>query len=90
MASLTKKEIEAQLKNLGIDSHSEKRTYFNDYKAYCNIHNTKKISPHILSEVKAVTAQTGSKLNRAWLSMFSVVTGILALSRVKTYKRVDR
>ena len=90
MASLTKKEIEAQLKNLGIDSLSEQRAYFDDYRKYCGIHNTKKISPRILSEVKAATAQAGSKLARAWISMFSVATGMLALSRLKTYKRVNR
>jgi len=36
MATLTKKEIVAQLKRLGIKTLNELESYLRDYNAYCN------------------------------------------------------
>jgi len=36
MATLTKKEIEAQLERLGITSLNELDSYISEYSAYCN------------------------------------------------------
>jgi hypothetical protein len=93
MAELTKKEIQAQLKKLGINSSSELHYYSKEYREYSNnnrpSHSTRTLRTS--SEIEETDQYTlARRFAQTCRSLFPVIGNFFTPSRVKAYKKIDR
>ena len=91
MAELTKEEIQAQLKKMGIQSGSELRTYSKEYKEYsAHQHPLPYISqenPKTAEIDKQDQYLMARKFAMTCRALFPVLGNFFTLSKVKTYKK---
>jgi hypothetical protein len=91
MAELTKKEIQDQLKKLGISSSSELRLYSKEYEEYSSSQNPLPYKSREYQKSLEMNQQDrrarARKLARTCKSLFPVIGSLFTLSRVRTYKK---
>jgi len=91
MAELTKKEIQDQLKKLGIHSSSELSFYSKEYKNYSANKNPLVYPPREYTKSAPIHQQDQSQLARKFAqtcrSLFPVLGNFFTLSRVRAYKK---
>ncbi|MBC8552044.1 MAG: hypothetical protein H8D23_20560 [Candidatus Brocadiales bacterium] len=91
MAKLTKKEIQTQLKNLGIHSGSDLSLYSKEYKEYSDNQNPLAYTPREYQETTGTDQQYQYSLTRKFTltcrSLFPVIGNFFTFSRVRAYKK---
>jgi len=91
MAELTKEEIQAQLKKLGIHSSSELRTYSKEYKEYSAHQNPLAYTPRENQKTPEIDQQDQYLLTRKFArtcrALFPVLGNFFTQARVRTYKK---
>jgi arsenate reductase-like glutaredoxin family protein len=91
MAELTKKEIQAQLKKLGIHSSSELRTYSQEYKEYSAHQHPLVHASRENQKTEEIYQQDQYLLSRKFVrtcrALFPVLGNFFTQARVRTYKK---
>jgi hypothetical protein len=91
MAELTKKEIQAQLKKLGIQSSSELRTYSKEYKEYSAHQHPLAYTSRENQKTAGIDQQDqylkARKFAMTCRALFPVLGNFFALSKIRTYKK---
>jgi hypothetical protein len=93
MVTLSKKEILAELKKLGINSTSELNSYLQEYKNY----SLQSLHKHTFKEYHEgkkgsypKQSTLANRLAQSPLSIFSLMVNFLTLSMVKAHKLIKR
>jgi hypothetical protein len=91
MTQLTKIEIQAQLKKLGINSSSELSFYLKEYKEYSHNQYPPVYTPQEVKNAAELDQQTHYPIARKFAqtcrSLFPVLGNFFTLSRVRAYKK---
>lgn len=93
MSRLTKKEIRAGLKKLGIQSSSELNTYCNDYKKYYAVSGDivrSSDGPECMTISSADNTSISRRLARYCISLVLIVVSFFPLSRSYTLRLIKR
>jgi len=89
MAVLSKKEIVAGLKKLGIHSDLEVDSFLKEYKKYCTYENNVH-SQQSCQKNKIMQSTISKRFNQACLSAISFIGNMLSVPKVNVHNRSKR
>lgn len=89
MAALSKKEIEAGLKKLGIDSALELDSFLKEYKEYCT-YKSKVQYQYTYQKSKLIHRTFSKRFNKACLSAVTFIGNVLSVQKVKVHNQSKR
>jgi hypothetical protein len=93
MSALTKKEIHARLKKLGIHSSSELNAYFKEYKKYSIVKSTIDSPSEYPESTEQNLADNNNairKLARYIISIVSLATNFLPISKMNAIRLIKK
>jgi hypothetical protein len=92
MAALSKEEILAGLKKLGINSTSELKSCLKEYKEYYQKRDTVPLQKHqeVMEDSYSNYGTFANRFSQVCHSIVSIIIHSLTLSKVKAVKRIDR
>jgi hypothetical protein len=89
MTALSKKEIEAGLKKLGIYTDLELDSFLKEYKEYCTYESNVQ-SQHTYQKSKLIHRIFSKRFNQACLSAATFIGNVLCIPKMKVHNQSKR